>query len=116
MPDFSIQKAALACQLIQPLFYGILVVTYGFCLQSLLRTGKGTWRKWSDVSRPMLAVSSAMFAISTFDLLLVFAINLKALEATEAAGSAGSSEVLAASSSWMNVVNVSISLFGIPLA
>ncbi|KAJ7879443.1 hypothetical protein B0H13DRAFT_2300539 [Mycena leptocephala] len=77
MAPFSPAKSQLLTQLLESIFWGIYVVTLGFCLKALLRT-QNRWKRPAEMCKPMLVVTILMGCIATFDMCLTFAINLNA--------------------------------------
>jgi hypothetical protein len=122
MGQLSKVQAQLLCNLLQPLFYGVYVVTLGFCLEALLRrlepnhgstqlegTLSSQWRKPSDVNKPMLVVAILMAIIATLDVVITFMIGWRAFTTADSTTSA--EEILATDSGWINIVGVRTGLF-----
>jgi hypothetical protein len=118
MGQLSKVQAQLLCNLLQPLFYGVYVVTLGFCLKALLRrlepnhregsqleiTLSSQWRKPSDVNKPMLVVVILMAIIATLDLVITFTTGWRAFMTADNITSA--EDILATDSGWINIVGV----------
>jgi hypothetical protein len=118
MGQLSKVQAQLLCNLLQPLFYGVYVVTLGFCLEALLRrlepnhrersqheiTLSSQWRKPSDVNKPMLVVVILMAIIATLDLVITFMTGWNAFMTADNVTSA--EEILATETGWMDIVGV----------
>jgi hypothetical protein len=116
MGQLSRVQAQLLCSLLQPLFYGIYVVTLGSCLKALLRrlepnhgsqlegTLSSRWRKPSDINKPMVVVAILMAIIATLDVVITFMIGWRAFTTADSTTSA--EEILATDSGWINIVGV----------
>ncbi|KAF8055306.1 hypothetical protein FPV67DRAFT_1458974 [Lyophyllum atratum] len=66
MSSASFVRAQLPVQLLGPLFYGIYVVTFGFCMKALLRHPQG-WEKWAEISKTMFIVACLTAFFAAFD-------------------------------------------------
>ncbi|KAJ7119029.1 hypothetical protein C8R44DRAFT_536202, partial [Mycena epipterygia] len=91
----------LLSQLLESIFWGVYVVTLGFCLKELLRT-QNRWKKAAEISKPMLAVTILMGVIATFDLCLTFVINLNAFVFYDGPG--GPKAAFDNTSGWLDVM------------
>jgi hypothetical protein len=119
MGQLSKVQVQLLSGLLQPLFYGIYVVTLGFCLKALLRrlelnhgsqsTLSSQWRKPSDMNRPMLIVAILMAIIATLDMVITFTIGWRAF--TTADNTTSAEEILATHTGWMDIIGVRSKLF-----
>ncbi|KAJ6566306.1 hypothetical protein B0H19DRAFT_871660, partial [Mycena capillaripes] len=86
---------------LESIFWGIYVVTLGFCLKALLRT-QNRWKRPAEISKPMLVVTVLMGCIATFDMCLTFAINLNAFVFYHGPG--GPKAAFDNTSGWMDVM------------
>jgi hypothetical protein len=69
--QFPITAAQLAGNFCETLFYGMYLITCGFCTRSLLFTGSGHEERWlhtDEIRWMMVVISSLLFAICTFNL------------------------------------------------
>ncbi|KAF8205928.1 hypothetical protein K438DRAFT_2014309 [Mycena galopus ATCC 62051] len=101
MAPLSPAESQLLTQLLESIFWGIYVVTLGFCLQALLRI-QNRWKKPIEISKPMLAVAVIMGCIATFDMCLTFAININAFVFYDGPG--GPKAAFDNTSGWMDVM------------
>ncbi|KAF8876874.1 hypothetical protein CPB84DRAFT_1795514 [Gymnopilus junonius] len=84
----------------QAIFYGMHVITAGYCVQALTYTRNG-WKNWQDVHWTMLAVSLALILNSTFGLILGLVQILQAFVfSIDSLGPAG---VFADISNWLDI-------------
>ena len=114
MGQLNTVQVQLLNNLLQPLFYGVYVVTLGFCLKALLRrlepnhsnqrTSTTQWRKLSDMNIPMLVVAILMAIIATLDMIVTFMIGWRAF--TMADNITSAEEILATQSGWMDILSV----------
>lgn len=100
---FPVTEAQLTSLFLQSICYGVLVITFGFCLHSLLNRD-GRLRKSSEIHWLMLGVTIFAFILSSFDLALNFYNNLKAF--VFYTGKGGPIEVFSKISDWVNVSKV----------
>jgi hypothetical protein len=75
MAPLSAAASQLLAQLLESIFWGIYVVTLGFCLKALLRT-QNRWKRPAEVSKSMLLVAILTGCVATFDLCLTFLMSL----------------------------------------
>jgi hypothetical protein len=119
MGQLSQVQVQLLSSFLQPLFYGIYLVTLGFCLKALLRrlepnngsqsTLSSQWRKPSDMNKPMLIVAILMAIIATLDLVITFARGWRAFTAAGTITSA--EEILATNTGWIDILGARSELF-----
>jgi hypothetical protein len=119
MGQLSRVQVQLLSGFLQPLFYGIYIVTLGFCLKALLRCSKpnqvsqsglsSQWRKNSDMNKPMLIVTIFMAIIATLDLVITFMRGWRTF--TTADNITDAEEILGTHSGWMDIVGVRSELF-----
>ncbi|KAJ7462009.1 hypothetical protein FB451DRAFT_1496366 [Mycena latifolia] len=67
MASLSPAESQLFAQLLESIFWGIYVVSLGFCLKALLRT-QNRWKRSNEISKTMLVVVIIMGCIGTFDM------------------------------------------------
>lgn len=103
MPPLSAAESQLLAQLFESIFWGIYVVTLGFCLTALLRT-QNRWRKLAEISKPMLSVAIIMGCVATFDACLTSWINLDAFVFYDGPG--GPQVAFDNTSGWKDVMGV----------
>lgn len=100
---FPVPEAQLTSLFLSSIFYGILLVTFGFCLHALL-SYNGRMRTASEIHWLMLSVTILAFIIGTFDLALNYYNNLKAF--VFYTGKGGAMAEFANISDWVNVTKV----------
>ncbi|KAJ7613535.1 hypothetical protein FB45DRAFT_802866 [Roridomyces roridus] len=88
----------LLTQFLECIFWGIYIVTLGFCLRALLR-----WKTNSgEISKTMLVVTLLMACVATFDMVLTFLINLNAFVFYDGPG--GPKAAFDNTSGWMDIM------------
>ncbi|KAF9530868.1 hypothetical protein CPB83DRAFT_919757 [Crepidotus variabilis] len=77
MPDaLSVSISQLTGMFVQASLFGILLVTFGFCLHSLF-TYRGRPRQLDDVKWLMVSFTLLSFVLAVLDMCLAFYLNLK---------------------------------------
>ncbi|EKM79155.1 hypothetical protein AGABI1DRAFT_113763 [Agaricus bisporus var. burnettii JB137-S8] len=79
--QFPITAAQLAGNFCETLFYGMYLVTSGFCARSLLFTGCGHEERWlrpDEIRWMMVVIASLLFVICTFDVAIGLLHNFHA--------------------------------------
>jgi hypothetical protein len=107
-PSIPPAETELFAQLFEAIFWGIYVITLGFCLKALLRT-QNRWKRSAEISKPMLVVAILMGCVATFDMCLTFAVNLNAFVFYDGPG--GPKAAFDNTSGWMDVMSVSFVVF-----
>jgi hypothetical protein len=132
MTQLTLVQTQLLTNFLQPLFYGIYIVTLGFCLKCLLtddqsnqftsssRTlsfnlavpkGPSRWKRISDINKTMFMVAILMALIATLDMLLSFVKGWDAFTSADRNGPSGvrsAEDILAEGGGWMDIVGVSV--------
>lgn len=103
MAPLPVAESQLLAQFFESIFWGIYVITLGFCLTALLRT-QNRWKGLSEISKPMLIVTILMGCVATFDLCLTFVINLNAFVFYDGPG--GPKAAFDDTSGWLDVMGV----------
>ncbi|KAF9527334.1 hypothetical protein CPB83DRAFT_401501 [Crepidotus variabilis] len=62
---------------VQAILFGILLVTFGFCLHALF-SYRGRWKRWNNINWLMVFFTTLTFGLAVFDICLNFYLNLKA--------------------------------------
>ncbi|KAF7352266.1 hypothetical protein MVEN_01190300 [Mycena venus] len=94
-------ESQLLAQFLECIFWGLNIVTLGFCLQALLRT-QNRWKRAEEISKPMLCVAIFMGCVATFDMCLTFVINLNAFVFYDGPG--GPKAAFDNTSGWLDVM------------
>ncbi|TFK34335.1 hypothetical protein BDQ12DRAFT_613696 [Crucibulum laeve] len=103
MAPLSITAAHLWGLFIQSLCFGVYLVTVGFTIPPLLRTGN-RFRRFGELNLVMLIGALALCIFITFDMVLSFYHSLLAF--VSATGPDAATRVYTDISSWINLVNV----------
>lgn len=102
---FSVTEAQLSALLLESIFYGILLVSFGFCLHALFTyRDRGNLRRFKDISWLMVAVSAVSFCISSLNIALAFYNNTRAFILYT--GEGGPEEAFSATPHWLTLTKV----------
>jgi uncharacterized membrane protein len=111
MGQLSKVQVQLLSGLLQPLFYGIYIVTLAWCLKALFRQRRETettvtiqWRKLSDMNKPMLIVAVLMAIIATLDLIVTFVTGWSAFTSVNMI--TNTEDLLETHTGWLDIVGV----------
>jgi hypothetical protein len=106
--QFPITAAQLAGNFCETLFYGMYLVTCGFCARSLLFTSGGHGKRWlrTDEIRWMtVVISSLLFIICTFNLFIGLLHNFRAFVKSD-----NPEKEFLNLGDWINITRVCISM------
>ncbi|KAF8157258.1 hypothetical protein B0H34DRAFT_712941 [Crassisporium funariophilum] len=100
MSKFPITEAQITGLFVESIFFGVHLITVGYCMQALLAT-RTRWRRPSEINWTMVCVSLALYANATFDVCLGFYHTLKAF--VFFTGQGGAVAEFTNISDWINV-------------
>ncbi|KAF9530845.1 hypothetical protein CPB83DRAFT_849731 [Crepidotus variabilis] len=101
MPDaLSVSLTQLTGMFVQAICFGILLVTFGFCLHSLF-TYRGKMKRLHDVNWLMVSFTAISFTLAVFDMCLAFYLNLQVFVILQ--GKVDPAQAFSTASSWMSI-------------
>lgn len=106
--DFPFIEAVIIQLAMEAVFYGIYLVSCGFCAVSLFRYHDER-KRFRDVNWIMVVVGLLLFSIASLDLSVDILIKVKAF--VFSSGPGGPAAVFGDISSWENIVKVRSSLY-----
>ncbi|KAF9527335.1 hypothetical protein CPB83DRAFT_768600 [Crepidotus variabilis] len=101
MPDaLSVSLTQLTGMFVQAIFFGVLMVTFGFCLNSLF-TYRGRMKRSREVNWLMVSFTTLSFVLAVFDLCLAFYLNLEVFVFLQ--GKVDPAKAFSSTSSWISI-------------
>lgn len=103
--SFPVTEAQLTALFLQSIFYGILLVTFGFSTRALF-TYRGRLKRSKEINWLVVVVTFISLCIASLDLSLVYYGNMRAFVFYQ--GKGGPTAEFTRISSWINITKVRI--------